>query len=52
MRLCIKKYLHGEAVAIGMVMANNTAVKMGLMDEDEAKRIKKLLEKYELPDKL
>jgi len=44
-----KKYLHGEAVAIGMVMANELAVKMGLMQEDEALRIKQLLEKYNLP---
>lgn len=44
-----KKYLHGEAVAIGMVMANNTSVKMGLMSSDEANRVKLLLEKYKLP---
>lgn len=44
-----KKYLHGEAVAIGMVMANNLSVKMGLMSEDEALRVKSLLEKYNLP---
>ena len=44
-----KTYLHGEAVAIGMVMANETAVAMGLMDKDEAQRIKTLLEKYNLP---
>ena len=44
-----KKYLHGEAVAIGMVMANNTSVKMGLMSDDEALRIKNLLLKYKLP---
>ncbi|WP_457745621.1 3-dehydroquinate synthase [Sulfurimonas sp.] len=44
-----KKYLHGEAVAIGMVMANMTAVKMGLMSEKEALRVQKLLEKYNLP---
>jgi len=44
-----KKYLHGEAVAIGMVMANETAVKMGLMQESEALRVKKLLQKYDLP---
>jgi 3-dehydroquinate synthase len=43
------KYLHGEAVSIGMVMANNTAVAMNLMSEDEALKIKKLLEKYNLP---
>ena len=44
-----KKFLHGEAVAIGMVMANNTSVKMGLMSGDEALRVKLLLEKYNLP---
>ena len=44
-----KKYLHGEAVAIGMIMANNTSLKMGLMSVDEANRVKLLLEKYNLP---
>ena len=44
-----KKYLHGEAVAIGMIMANNTSVKMGIMSEDDASRVKALLEKYKLP---
>ncbi|MBU0721705.1 3-dehydroquinate synthase [bacterium] len=44
-----KKFLHGEAVAIGMVMANETARKMNLMSEDEALRIKNLLQKYNLP---
>ncbi len=44
-----KVFLHGEAVAIGMVMANETAVKMGLMTPCEADRIKAVLEKYLLP---
>ncbi|MDQ7043410.1 MAG: 3-dehydroquinate synthase [Sulfurimonas sp.] len=44
-----KKYLHGEAVAIGMVLANETAVKMGLMSTYEALRVKNLLQKYSLP---
>lgn len=44
-----KTYLHGEAVSIGMVMANETAVAMGLMTQDEAQRIKNLLAKYNLP---
>ncbi len=44
-----KKYLHGEAVAIGMIMANETAVKMNLMTEKEADKIKQLLKKYDLP---
>jgi len=43
------KYLHGEAVAIGMVMANALSVKLGLMREDEAEDVKNLLEKYNLP---
>ncbi len=42
-------YLHGEAVGIGMVMANKLAVKVGLMNEEEAQRVKTLLEKYEIP---
>jgi len=44
-----KQYLHGEAVAIGMVMANETSVAMGLMSVDEAQRVQSLLEKYNLP---
>lgn len=42
-------YLHGEAVGIGMVMANKLAVKIGYMSEDEALRVKNLLEKYDIP---
>jgi len=42
-------FLHGEAVAIGMVMANRLAVKLKLMNEDEEKRVVTLLEKYNLP---
>ncbi len=44
-----KKYLHGEAVAIGMVMANELAVRMSLMTQGEAQRVKALLKKYNLP---
>ncbi len=44
-----KEFLHGEAVAIGMIMANEMAVKMGYMNEREAFRVKALLEKYALP---
>jgi len=43
------KYLHGEAVGIGMVMANNLAVKLNLMTTSEAQSIKNLLEKYDIP---
>jgi 3-dehydroquinate synthase len=44
-----KTYLHGEAVAIGMVMANKLAVTMGLMDSEDAQRVERLLQKYDLP---
>jgi 3-dehydroquinate synthase len=44
-----KKFLHGEAVAIGIIMANEIAVKIGLMTQAEALRIKQLLQKYNLP---
>ncbi|NPA60074.1 MAG: 3-dehydroquinate synthase [Epsilonproteobacteria bacterium] len=43
-----KRFLHGEAVAIGMVMANKTSVEMGLMTQQEANRVEKLLQKYNL----
>jgi len=44
-----KKYLHGEAVAIGMVMANALAVSLGLMSQEEAEEVKALLQKHGLP---
>jgi len=43
------RYLHGETVAIGMMMANELASRMGLMKTDELMRIKRLLFKYDLP---
>lgn len=42
-------YLHGEAVAIGMVMANTLAIKLNLLSAEDALLIKVLLERYELP---
>jgi len=42
-------YLHGEAVAIGMVMANDLAQEFGYFSMDEAERVKELLKKYNLP---
>ena len=42
-------YLHGEAVGIGMCMANSLAVKLGLMSKEEEQRVKKLLEVYDIP---
>jgi 3-dehydroquinate synthase len=44
-----KTYLHGEAVAIGMVMANELAVELGLMSQEDAQTIKALLEASSLP---
>jgi len=42
-------FLHGEAVSIGMVMANELSVKLGLMSDNEALKIEKLLDTYNLP---
>lgn len=42
-------YLHGEAVAIGMVMANALAVELGLLSKEEALSVKTLLERSSLP---
>ncbi|MDX4012561.1 3-dehydroquinate synthase [Aliarcobacter skirrowii] len=44
-----KTYLHGEAVGIGMCMANSLAVKLGIMSKENEKRVKNLLEKYNIP---
>ncbi|MDX4036102.1 3-dehydroquinate synthase [Aliarcobacter skirrowii] len=44
-----KTYLHGEAVGIGMCMANSLAVKLGIMSKENEKRVKDLLEKYNIP---
>ncbi|MDP3265523.1 MAG: 3-dehydroquinate synthase [Sulfuricurvum sp.] len=42
-------YLHGESVAIGMMMANDLACDIGLMHSDEVKRVRAVLERYDLP---
>jgi len=44
-----KKYLHGEAVAIGMVMANTLAIELGLFTQEEAKEVKDFLVSAQLP---
>ena len=43
------KYLHGEAVSIGIVMANRLAVRLGLLSQEEANRVLKLLKRWDLP---
>ena len=42
-------YLHGEAVAIGMVLAARLSEKLGHIDKDVEQRIIDLLLRYELP---
>ncbi|PAF51643.1 3-dehydroquinate synthase [Helicobacter sp. 13S00477-4] len=43
-----KQFLHGEAVAIGMRMANDLALEYGYLSVKDYKRIELLLEKYGL----
>lgn len=42
-------YLHGEAVAIGIVMANALAVELGMFTKEEEAEVKAFLEKASLP---
>lgn len=42
-------YLHGEAVAIGICMANEMAYKLNLITKDEKQRVCDLLKQYDLP---
>lgn len=44
-----QQYVHGEAVAIGMVTAARVAVNMGLLKANEAERIEALISAYGLP---
>lgn len=44
-----KRFLHGEAVSIGMCMANALACEMGLLSKEEAQSIQSLLQSYHLP---
>ncbi|MSN96307.1 3-dehydroquinate synthase [Campylobacter sp. FMV-PI01] len=43
------KFLHGEAVSIGMNMANHLAFRLNLISKDELVSIEKLLIKFNLP---
>ena len=47
-----KRYLHGEAVSIGMVMASRLAEKLGYMRSEDTKRLKNLLLSFGLPIKV
>jgi len=47
-----KKYLHGEAVAIGMYMEAKLSHQLGLINNEEVLRIKALISFYELPSEM
>ncbi len=44
-----KRFLHGEAVAIGINMANRLSLSLGIMSDDEVDRIASVLDRYNLP---
>ena len=44
-----RKFLHGEAIAIGMCSAADLAVKIGIFGRDDSLLLKKLVRLYELP---
>lgn len=46
-----KKFLHGEAVAVGMVMANALARRLGKLSGEQEEQIRKVLQKFALPIK-
>ncbi len=45
-------YLHGEAVAIGLVLATRLSVSMGLIEASVSDRVEGLLRRYALPTSL
>ncbi|MBI5639021.1 MAG: 3-dehydroquinate synthase [Nitrospirae bacterium] len=47
-----KRYLHGEAVSIGMHLEARLSEVLGLIDAEKVKRIRKLLESYGLPSEM
>jgi 3-dehydroquinate synthase len=47
-----KRYLHGEAVAIGMCLEAKLSQKLGLIDRDQVFRIKGLIDYYGLPSEM
>jgi 3-dehydroquinate synthase len=47
-----KRFLHGEALAMGMALEAGLATSLGLLDEGDAAGIKRLIESYGLPSAL
>lgn len=43
------RFLHGEAVAIGMIAAAGISARMGLLPEEVVERQRRLLDRYKLP---
>lgn len=43
------RYLHGEAVAIGMTQAADLSARLGLLSWEDAARVRRLLEGFHLP---
>lgn len=43
------EWLHGEAVACGMVLASSLSARVGLVDESFVERLRRLLERAGLP---
>jgi 3-dehydroquinate synthase len=50
--LSYKHWLHGEAVGCGMLMAADLSMRLGLIDQEQVDRIKKLLVRAKLPVKI
>ena len=46
------RFLHGEAVAIGMCYASDLAVRTGVLQNKDAERIKRLIGLYNLPTQI
>ncbi len=46
---CSQAYTHGEAVAIGLAMICDVAVRLGFLSEDDRMRIKGVIERMGLP---
>ena len=50
--LAYEKWLHGEAVACGMLMAADLSARLGLLEQTGVNRVRALLEKAGLPAKV
>ena len=46
---CSRRWVHGEAVAVGMSVIGDVAVRLGVCGEECAARVRKLLERMGLP---